>query len=87
MNTHAVAIEVVRIRLFLPGKASSLTSLLLLLGSALPLAAQDVSEVDTHRGCVHMPVIHSTNTRVFEKRAVEVMLANRSDVAYYAQRN
>lgn len=35
--------------------------------------------------CVQMQVIHSTNKNVFSKRAVEVQLANRSDVAYYAQ--
>lgn len=37
--------------------------------------------------CVQMQVIHSTNKNVFSKRAVEVQLANRSDVAYYAQLN
>lgn len=39
--------------------------------------------------CVHFPVIHSTNKDVFsfqQKRAVDVQLANRSDIAYYAQR-
>lgn len=35
--------------------------------------------------CIHFPVVHSTNQRIFPKRAVEVQLANRSDVAYYAQ--
>ncbi|KAK1751284.1 putative aspartic-type endopeptidase [Echria macrotheca] len=37
-------------------------------------------------GCVHLPIIHSTNVNHFsEKRGVQLMLANRSDVAYYAQ--
>lgn len=35
--------------------------------------------------CIHFPVVHSTNQKMFPKRAVEVQLANRSDVAYYAQ--
>lgn len=34
-----------------------------------------------------MPIVHSTNKNIFSKRAVEVQLANRSDVAYYAQLN
>lgn len=33
---------------------------------------------------VTLPIIHGTNERHFGKRAVEVQLANRSDVAYYA---
>ncbi|KAK7720365.1 hypothetical protein SLS63_009912, partial [Diaporthe eres] len=37
--------------------------------------------------CVHLPVVHSTNKNIFSKRAVEVQLSNRSDVAYYAQLN
>ena len=38
-------------------------------------------------GCIHMPIIHSTNVNHFsEKRGVQLQLANRSDVAYYAQR-
>jgi hypothetical protein len=36
-------------------------------------------------GALALPVIHSTKPGIF-KRAVEVQLANRSDVAYYAQR-
>jgi hypothetical protein len=39
-------------------------------------------------GCVHLPIIHSTNVNHFsDKRGVLLQLANRSDVAYYAQRN
>lgn len=37
--------------------------------------------------CIHLPIVHSTNKNIFSKRAVEVQLANRSDVAYYAQLN
>jgi hypothetical protein len=40
----------------------------------------------THEGCIHMPIIHSTNTQYFEKRAVSLALTNRSDIAYYAKR-
>lgn len=36
--------------------------------------------------CFHCKVVRSTNTNLFPKRAAEVQLANRSDVAYYAQR-
>ncbi|KAK4153518.1 putative aspartic-type endopeptidase [Chaetomidium leptoderma] len=37
-------------------------------------------------GCVHLPVVHSTNANYFSnKRGVQLQLANRSDVAYYAQ--
>ncbi|KAK3334234.1 aspartic peptidase domain-containing protein [Cercophora scortea] len=39
----------------------------------------------THEGCIHLPVIHSTNLNYFSKRGVQLQLANRSDVAYYAQ--
>jgi hypothetical protein len=38
-------------------------------------------------GCVHLPIVHSTNVNYFStKRGVQLQLANRSDVAYYAQR-
>lgn len=57
--------------------------LLLALGFALGAAAQNTSD---HEGCIHLQVVHSTNTNIFSKRAVEVQLANRSDVAYYARR-
>ncbi|KAK4141406.1 aspartic peptidase domain-containing protein [Dichotomopilus funicola] len=37
-------------------------------------------------GCIHLPVIHSTNVEHFSiKRGIQLQLANRSDVAYYAQ--
>ncbi|KAK3313697.1 aspartic peptidase domain-containing protein [Apodospora peruviana] len=42
--------------------------------------------VPTHdKGCIHLPIIHSTNVNYFSKRGVQLQLANRSDVAYYAQ--
>ena len=37
-------------------------------------------------GCIHLPILHSTNVKSFQKRGVQLQLANRSDVAYYAQR-
>ena len=38
-------------------------------------------------GCIHLPIVHSTNVNQFSnKRGVQLQLANRSDVAYYAQR-
>ncbi|KAH6839420.1 aspartic peptidase domain-containing protein [Chaetomium sp. MPI-CAGE-AT-0009] len=37
-------------------------------------------------GCVHLPIVHSTNVEHFSnKRGIQLQLANRSDVAYYAQ--
>ena len=48
--------------------------------AALQQATHDV-------GCVHLPIVHSTNVNYFSsKRGVQLQLANRSDVAYYAQR-
>ncbi len=68
--------------------SSPLSSLLLVLGLGLRHVAAQVAFVNAtdHLGCVHMPIIHSTNTQFFPKRAIEVQLANRTDVAYYAQR-
>lgn len=67
----------------MPSMASSLKIQLLLLAIGLiPRAWAYCAEDEP---CVHMQVIHSTNKDVFSKRAVEVQLANRSDVAYYAQ--
>lgn len=37
-------------------------------------------------GCVHLPIIHSTNVDHFARRGIQLALNNRSDVAYYAQR-
>lgn len=68
----------------MPSMASSLPLQLLVLaagffqGTLGGFCAED-------EACVHFPVVHSTNKNVFPKRAVEVQLANRSDVAYYAQ--
>lgn len=65
----------------------SLQLLLLAIGSfSATVLAQYCPEGEA---CVHFPVIHSTNTDVFsfqQKRAIDVQLANRSDIAYYAQR-
>ncbi|KAK1774781.1 aspartic peptidase domain-containing protein [Copromyces sp. CBS 386.78] len=36
-------------------------------------------------GCVHLPIIHSTNMDHFARRGIQLALNNRSDVAYYAQ--
>ncbi|WPJ63956.1 hypothetical protein SMAC4_09213 [Sordaria macrospora] len=36
-------------------------------------------------GCVHLPIIHSTNIDHFARRGIQLALNNRSDVAYYAQ--
>lgn len=48
------------------------------------VAAQNTS---IHEGCIHMPIFHSTNPQFLGKRAVSLALTNRSDIAYYAQRN
>ncbi|KAF6806770.1 secreted aspartic proteinase [Colletotrichum musicola] len=61
---------------------------------ALPVAPRPVvtrqlpvdDEVDMKASFVTLPVIHSTKRGVFS-RQVEAKLANRSDVAYYAQLN
>ncbi|KUI65031.1 Candidapepsin-3 [Cytospora mali] len=69
----------------MPSMASSLMIQLVLLAiSFLPRAWAYCAEDEP---CVHMQVAHSTNRNIFSKRAVEVQLANRSDVAYYAQLN
>lgn len=48
---------------------------------------RSIAQEDTiHEGCIHMPIIHSTNTQYFKKRAVSLSLTNRSDIAYYAKR-
>ncbi|KAF9878022.1 eukaryotic aspartyl protease [Colletotrichum karsti] len=54
-----------------------------------PVAVRDLpvdEEVDMKATFVTLPVIHSTKRGVFS-RQVEAKLANRSDVAYYAQLN
>ncbi|EON99112.1 putative secreted aspartic proteinase protein [Phaeoacremonium minimum UCRPA7] len=68
----------------MPSMASSsfLQLLLLAITATLSAALQNSS---SHEGCIHLPVIHSTNPEVFSKRAIAVQLANRSDVAYYAK--
>lgn len=37
--------------------------------------------------CHHMPIIHSTNQKFLSKRAIEVQLTNRTDIAYYTALN
>jgi hypothetical protein len=66
---------------------SLVSALVLLLGFFCRDATglQDIAHHDD--GCVHMPIVHSTNVNYFSnKRGVQLQLANRSDVAYYAQR-
>lgn len=66
--------------------SSSLQLLLLAIGFSRAVSAQYCPEGEA---CVHFPVIHSTNPDVFtfeQRRAIDVTLANRSDIAYYAQR-
>ncbi|KAK1832241.1 aspartic peptidase domain-containing protein [Podospora conica] len=68
----------------------SLRSLVrLLVASCCARLATAVVEIKVKQhdeGCIHLPIIHSTNVRHFtEKRGVQLKLANRSDVAYYAQ--
>ncbi|KAF3770580.1 acid protease, partial [Cryphonectria parasitica EP155] len=58
--------------------------LLLLAISFLPGTS---AQCDEDEPCFHMHVVHSTNRNVFSKRAIDVQLANRSDIAYYAQLN
>ncbi|KAL2128651.1 hypothetical protein VTI74DRAFT_8897 [Chaetomium olivicolor] len=49
-------------------------------------ALQHPQNITHDDGCVHLPVVHSTNANYFSsKRGVQLQLANRSDVAYYAQ--
>ncbi|KAK0752932.1 aspartic peptidase domain-containing protein [Schizothecium vesticola] len=67
----------------------SLRSLVCLLASCCARLATAIVEIQVKQhdeGCIHLPIIHSTNVRHFtEKRGVQLKLANRSDVAYYAQ--
>lgn len=63
-----------------------LSSLVLALVLCLGRGTAAQEDTTTHEGCIHMPIIHSTNTQYFEKRAVALSLTNRSDIAYYAQR-
>ncbi|KAK1769010.1 aspartic peptidase domain-containing protein, partial [Phialemonium atrogriseum] len=62
---------------------SLLSSRLLLLAICLARVAAQIASV--HEGCIHMPIIHSTNPQYLDKRAVSVELSNRSDIAYYAK--
>ena len=68
----------------------SLRSLAWLLASCCAHLATAITEIKVKQhdeGCIHLPIIHSTNIQHFaERRGVQLKLANRSDVAYYAQR-
>lgn len=59
----------------------------LLLGLVHHVAAAALPQPTPHDdGCVHLPIIHSTNVNFFSgKRGIQMALANRSDIAYYAQ--
>ncbi|KAL1841551.1 hypothetical protein VTJ49DRAFT_6924 [Mycothermus thermophilus] len=64
------------------------SALALLLGLVRHVAAVvPVLQTTTHdEGCIHLPIVHSTNVNFFSnKRGVQLQLANRSDIAYYAQ--
>lgn len=52
-----------------------------------PIKLINSSVIAHDDGCVHLPIVHSTNANHFsKKRGVQLQLANRSDIAYYAQR-
>ncbi|CAK7215172.1 hypothetical protein SCUCBS95973_002391 [Sporothrix curviconia] len=55
--------------------------------AAAATTATTATAEDMQDGCIHFQIVHSTNTAHFGKRAVELTLANRSDVAYYAKLN
>lgn len=64
--------------------------LLLLAVSYFSAALADSQYCPEGEPCIHCSVVHSTNkttfsSAAFAKRAVDVQLANRSDIAYYAQ--
>lgn len=65
--------------------SSLLSSLVFLIALfCFGVAGQDQTIHDV--GCIHLPIVHSTNVGHFSsKRGVQLALANRSDVAYYAQ--
>ncbi|KAK4650928.1 hypothetical protein QC762_701370 [Podospora pseudocomata] len=51
-----------------------------------PIKLINSSVIAHDDGCVHLPIVHSTNANHFsKKRGVQLQLANRSDIAYYAQ--
>ncbi|KJR89229.1 candidapepsin-4 precursor [Sporothrix schenckii 1099-18] len=53
--------------------------------STVSAAVAAAETVDMQDGCIHFQIVHSNNAQHFTKRAVELSLANRSDVAYYAK--
>ena len=65
---------------FLSSTSVLLTTLFWRHAAALQQTTHDI-------GCIHLPIVHSSNVNQFSnKRGVQLQLANRSDVAYYAQR-
>ncbi|KAK4239590.1 putative aspartic-type endopeptidase [Achaetomium macrosporum] len=65
---------------------SFLFSASVLLIALLCCHATALQQTTHDTGCIHLPVVHSTNVNYFSsKRGVQLQLANRSDVAYYAQ--
>ncbi|KAK3339969.1 aspartic peptidase domain-containing protein [Lasiosphaeria hispida] len=66
---------------------SVLSFFVLLLAICCGRAAAQSQLIPSHpEGCIHLPIVHSTNVNYFSsKRGVQLQLANRSDVAYYAQ--
>lgn len=82
--THASLFEVAQHTLPLPSMACLVSLQLLLLAISFFLCSVR-AQCQEDEPCVHFKVVRSTNTNLFPKRAVEVQLANRSDVAYYAQ--
>ncbi len=88
-SAHADVTEVVRLRKPLPAMALSfLSSTSVLLITLLFWRHAAALQQTTHDvGCIHLPIVHSSNVNQFSnKRGVQLQLANRSDVAYYAQR-
>lgn len=50
-----------------------------------PLPTLNLTTHTAGDGCLHLPIIHSTNLDHFARRGIQLALNNRSDVAYYAQ--
>ncbi|KAL2182034.1 aspartic peptidase domain-containing protein [Thermothelomyces heterothallicus CBS 202.75] len=62
------------------------SALVLLVGLLCCHATAALQQLAHDVGCVHLPIVHSTKVdRFSDKRGIQLQLANRSDVAYYAQ--
>ncbi|KAK3374794.1 aspartic peptidase domain-containing protein [Podospora didyma] len=69
-----------------PSFLSSFALLLALCSGHVAAQNKSAPAITHDLGCVHLPIVHSTNVNHFsDKRGVQLKLANRSDVAYYAQ--